>query len=280
MTFVGQNAGVTATWGSGRPLSELVHLIGRRMEILHETNRDATVATAITVLQSLRKETRTHRGGTVRVKAGANAGAVSFAPVEALVPSYTKGRRRCLRRGNRRGARVAFPPHTVQLVPPSRDWRLASVYRVTLSEEQCARWPKQPGTYYVVAESDAACESYLAKRYGRIAARHAGLAKTALAEAMGAISTRPSAGRVGAHAPVVAARNVRVASFDGTKGYEVTVRDDVAYAAHALAQGRCGVDRAMKLAANRIAGRLRQVGEHILDDDLQTPFPEVKRRKR
>ena len=87
MTFVGQNAGVTATWGSGRPLSELVHLIGRRMEILHETNRDATVATAITVLQSLRKETRMHRGGTVRVKAGANAGAVSFAPVEALVPA-------------------------------------------------------------------------------------------------------------------------------------------------------------------------------------------------
>lgn len=279
MTFEGQNAGVTATWGSGRPLSELVHLIQRRMEILHETNKDATVATAIAVLQSLRKETRTHRGGTVRVKDGPNAGAVSFAPVETLVPAYTGGRRRCLRRGNRRGMRVGFPPHTVQLVPPSRDWSLATVYRVSITDEQRARWPKQPDSYLVVAESDAACESYLAKRYGRIAARHAGIAKSALSEAMGAVSTRPSVGRVGAHAQAVAARSVRVASADGTKGYEVSVLDSVSYASHALTSGRFGVDRAMKLAANRIAGRLRNVGGHILDDDLQTPFPEVRRRK-
>lgn len=58
---------VEASWGSGRPVTELARLIERRMKILGETNKDATVATAILVLQSLRKETRTHKGKGVKI---------------------------------------------------------------------------------------------------------------------------------------------------------------------------------------------------------------------
>lgn len=51
----------------GRTLKEFERLVGRRMQILKETNKDAVVASAIMVLQSIRKETRRYRGKGVRV---------------------------------------------------------------------------------------------------------------------------------------------------------------------------------------------------------------------
>lgn len=51
----------------GRTLDEFRRLVGRRMKLLRETNRDAVVASAIMVLQSIRKETRKYKGKGVRV---------------------------------------------------------------------------------------------------------------------------------------------------------------------------------------------------------------------
>ena len=51
----------------GRTLKEFERLVGKRMQILKETNKDAVVASAIMVLQSIRKETRRYRGKGVRV---------------------------------------------------------------------------------------------------------------------------------------------------------------------------------------------------------------------
>lgn len=283
MTAGVQNVSCSATWGGGRPLSELSRLIGRRMAVLRETARDSTVATAIAVLQSLRKETRAHRGRDVRVARGVR-GAVAFELDQGLVPGFARQKggalRRCFRRGSRRGARVELPANTVQLVPPSREWCLASVYRVRLSAEQRRRWPLQPAAFYVVAASDAACESYLSKRYGRIAARHSGLARAALAQAAGRISTRPpSAGRAGPGVAKAVRGRVAVRAFGSGERYSVEVADALVYAADALSSGRPGVARAMELAANRVAGRLRHCAGHLLDADLQTPFPEVAKRK-
>lgn len=199
--------------------------------------------------------------------------------VENVFPSFTGGKKRCFRHGSRaKGRRVNLPQNTVQLVPPSERWDFASVFSVEISSDLRERWPHQPAQFYIVAKSVAAAESYLQKRYSGIAKRHMGMARTALSEAMGKVSTRPANGRIGAHALQVARRNVMVRAFDRPEGYEVEVYDDLVYAAHALASGRAGVDRAMKLAANRIAGRLRNVGEHIMDEDLQTPFPDVQRK--
>ena len=58
---------VVAGLEDGRTLKEFERLVGRRMQILKETNKDAVVASAIMVLQSIRKETRRYRGKGVRV---------------------------------------------------------------------------------------------------------------------------------------------------------------------------------------------------------------------
>ena len=63
-------AEVTAYWADGRPLEELSKLIQKRMKILHESSKDATVATAITVLKSLRAATRVYKGKKVGVVYG------------------------------------------------------------------------------------------------------------------------------------------------------------------------------------------------------------------
>lgn len=58
---------VGADLEDGRTLKEFERLVGKRMQILKETNKDAVVASAIMVLQSIRKETRRYRGKGVRV---------------------------------------------------------------------------------------------------------------------------------------------------------------------------------------------------------------------
>lgn len=54
----------------GRPLQVLQDLIGKRVKVLNEWRKDAVVATAITVLQSIRSATRQHKGKGVKVRHG------------------------------------------------------------------------------------------------------------------------------------------------------------------------------------------------------------------
>ena len=56
-------------WG-GRPMSELHRLMERRAKQLKESPRDATIATAITVLRSLKPLTRVYKGRKVLVSHG------------------------------------------------------------------------------------------------------------------------------------------------------------------------------------------------------------------
>ena len=60
---------MSVDWG-GRPLSELQRLMEKRAKQLRETPRDACIATAITVLRSLRADTRVYRWKKVRVANG------------------------------------------------------------------------------------------------------------------------------------------------------------------------------------------------------------------
>jgi len=60
---------MSVDWG-GRPLKELEELMAKRARQLRETPRDACIATAITVLRSLRTDTRVYRGKKVRVVRG------------------------------------------------------------------------------------------------------------------------------------------------------------------------------------------------------------------
>lgn len=57
---------MSVDWG-GRPLSELQRLLAKRAKQLRETPRDACIATAITVLKSLRPLTKVYKGKKVLV---------------------------------------------------------------------------------------------------------------------------------------------------------------------------------------------------------------------
>ena len=60
---------MSVDWG-GRPLSELQRLMEKRARQLKETPRDACIATAITVLRSLRPQTKVYKGKKVSVLRG------------------------------------------------------------------------------------------------------------------------------------------------------------------------------------------------------------------
>lgn len=270
---------MSVDWG-GRPLSELQRLMERRARQLKETPRDACIATAITVLRSLRPLTKVYKGKKVLVTRNAARG-IGFVREANMLTSYTKGGKRCIRIGNLRGNRVELP-NTVQLVAPGeRAWRTARVYRVTLDAEKHAKWPKQPQSYFVVAESDAAVKSYLQKRYTRIARKWMGTAQYAMKLAQQQVSSRHVAdpARMGALARKVAGANLRVRSFGGDSEWTVQIEDRLAYAAEAFKRSDA-VEYAMAKAANSIAGMLRRRSKDILDPSLATPFPEIAQHRR
>ena len=207
---------------------------------------------------------------------------VLFAVESNLVTAFTSGGRRCIRVGNRRGPRFDFP-NTVQLVAPDKGaWLRAHVFRVSLSPEVMKRWKKQPQTYRVVAETREAVESYLKKRYTRIAHKYMGMAKFVLTEAMKRVSSRPvsKGGPIGEAAERVGLRNIQITSFGGASRWTVAIHDNLSYAAEAFRSGGNAVQIAMAKAANSIAGYLRKRAGDILDPSLATPFPEISKHRK
>lgn len=206
---------------------------------------------------------------------------IRYALAANLVTSFTKGGKRCLRWGGRKGSRAPLE-HVVQLVAPeSRAWESAKVWWVSLSPEYHAKWPNQPKNYFVVAETKQGVESYLQKRYVRIARKWMGTAQYAMKLAQQQISTRPVAdpARLGSAARKTAEGNLRVSSFGGDSEWTVQIEDKLAYAAAAFKRSDA-VDFAMAKAANSIAGMLRKRAGDILDPSLDTPFPEIAKHRR
>lgn len=263
------------TYG-GKPMEVLNRLLEAREKWLYEGYKDATVATAITALTSIRAATKPWEG---------KIGMGFFCTVtrrDDVHPAFC-GHRRCIREGRfrRKGApRVDLGRNCVQLVPPGdMMWPQASVFRVEITDEQHERWPKQPVLFYVVAMSEAAVKSYLERRFKNIANRQSGLAKTVLGVAMAKLSTRPAANeKAGAHVHAIAEKYGVVAQSDSGDRFSVRVESNLSYAVDAVKGGQAGVADALKRSANRIAGMINHKVGLPLEEKLTTPFPEVKRR--
>lgn len=171
--------------------------------------------------------------------------------------------------------------HVVQLVPPSDDWKKAHVYSIHLTPEQMRRWPCQPSVTWVVAMNDRAVESYIAKRYGRIAQQAKGMAKSALSKLAHKISALDrDDSNATPHAQRVAERETSVRERVSGDKYILDVRDDISFARLAVKGGAFGVQLAMKKAANKVAGYIQHTCKKILlPGELPTPFPEIRRRR-
>ena len=268
------------TYG-GKPMVVLNRLLEAREKWLHEGYKDATVATAITALQSIRAATR-KRKPTKRIVMGVRIAVTQRHDVHT---SHTRGGARCYRTGPRdathkHSPRIELGEHCVQLCPPgARAWRKCNIYHVKLTPEQADRWPKQPVEFDVVSETQDGAMSYLERRFRNIADRESGLAGQVLTLAMERLSTRrPTKWEVGAAAKKSANRWLEISVNDSGEDFRVAIRDNLSYAMDAVNGGRAGVTDALKRAANRIAGMINHKANLSLEEKLESPFPEVKRR--
>ncbi len=267
-----------------KPLTVLQDLIKKRQRWLHETYDDAVIATAITALQSIRVATRKRRKKE-KVKLGSVRAEIRRR-TDVHTGYRTKTHQRCYRAGersmaNKHAGTIDLGPHTVQLVEPGqRQWRKALVFHVTLAPEQAVRWPKQPVGFDVVALSIEAVQSYLEKRWGKVANRSAGLARWTLTDVMSKLSTRATKEEVSAAVKRTAERFEEIVITDGDWDYRVKVQVSLAYIFESIKGGEAGVETALKRAANRITAIVKRKAPADLKEQLSSPFPEVKRNRR
>lgn len=262
----------------GRPVEVLSGLIEKRTHLLRETVRDAVVATAITVLKSLRADTRK---GRKRARE-----ADVCVEETGWVGGWERhgGRfRRVVRTSSARGAaRVAgvFPVNNAGRRYVTGE--VVKVYKVTPARgAERMTWAKNrnKGCWYVFAQSRKVAENLGKRLVQRKMDAWRGLAKTALGYAMLMTSTRQSvkSDAATAKARMAASRAASVVSRSGDGRWTIDITDSLDYAKTALRSGPGGVERAMMKAANSVAGRLRKVAGGDLGGEIATPFPEVSR---
>ncbi len=267
---------MTATF-EGKPLSVLSELIAKRGEILGETVSHAVKATAITVLKSLRADTR---------MAPKRASRKSFRISDTgLVGGWERSggkiRRVVRTSGARNAARVNIRPVNLAGQRYERGENV-KVYRIVPVHGEGMLWDKSKnkGCWYVFAKSEKVARDLAVRLMTRRVGRYRGLAKATLGFAMAAISNNGAAGLNATSARSVKAAKAAAKVYEiggiSDGGYKVTISDALDYSGLALRSGPGAVDRALMKAANSIAGRLSKVASARLGEAIPTPFPEVK----
>lgn len=238
----------------GKPLQVLGKLIEERKRILGESAEDAVVATGIDALISLRALTK-------MAKKMIPKSDVRFGHENPKYITGTKGK-------------SAGKVFRRVVVGRWKDGEKKN--RVRWQECKNVRVTKRGKVRVLRATSAERTAAW--ERWGKIGNR--GLAKRALGLAMMRISTK-NAGleRVKARAARIAEANVSVASSGAGTRFVLMIKDKLGYAQQALKNGPASVELALQKAANRIAGRLCKVAEKKFGEKIQTPFPEVKKRK-
>ena len=290
---------MSVDWG-GRPLAELQRLMEKRTRQLKETPRDATIATAITVLRSLRplvrKAKTAPKAGTHftikdtgwvggwRSKGDAGKMARFFkGAAKGLNLDSTKYMERCVRTSGRRGQIIPFI-HPLWLVGPGafEKGRVVHIYRVEPRHRDLMKWEKNRhhGCWFIAAYTQGVAEKAAKRMMAKYLKKYSGLARFTLTQAMRHISTKGVPNdRVSADARKIAEGNLRVRSFGGASEWTVLIEDDLAYAAQAFKRPDA-VDYAMAKAANSMAGMLRRRSRGLLDPSIETPFPEIAQSRR
>ena len=257
--------GITAnlTWGPSRPIEELNRLIVHRCNILHESAKDAAIATVINAATSLRAETRKARPGA-KTKPAINA------KID-LIPSCTVTggkRRRCLRDAS--GNRVGKSGMRTVYLTDGVSFGGCQTFLVTPEH-------RRDRAYLIVARSQKDAERYEQARSRRRKQALGGLAKFTLGLAMSKISTRNRPGEAAAKVGMVAPKYASGSATGEGKGLSVELRSALDYAIDALKGGKSSVDFSMQKAANKTFGLLsRQMQNWSSPVDIgPCPFPEI-----
>lgn len=227
----------------GKPLAVLSDLIRQRRKYLYESAKDAVIATGIDALVSIRRITRVSKKMLPK-------SAVKFAAHKPkyITAKYGKHKGKPLRR---------------TLVKRYKNNTLKTI----------VKWYPLGTKKATKADREAAY-----KKWGKIS-RH-GLSKWTFGVLMRGLSTRSSIPESVQNATKAIARIMaKSVMFDSDRRLTLHLTNALRYAQQSVKGGQAGVDLALKKAANKIAGRLCKVAEKKFGERVQTPFPEVKRRR-
>lgn len=271
-----------ATAANGETLEKLGEVIAWRAKALNTNCREATIATVVTALKSIRAATRVSKGKLGKVFAAPRERlSVTVEKVANLTPCFNKKKKKW---GIVNGAKhfVDIAPWW-QVPPNSNDRKFASVYRIALSSDRIEAWPHQRKESYLVAADDASAKRIVEKRFGGIVQKNRSIAKTALSRAMMLVSDRSVAVDAGRGAMNVAFRHALVRKdlqgFDSGR-FEIEVEDSLRYATDALKGGEAVVNQSLMKAANSVVGYVnnqieKQKAKYFQSfaETRESPFP-------
>ena len=250
----------------GEPALALTKVINQRITELGESQRNAVVATAITMLKSLRALTKVAKLGRFRGQMGKVTG--------NYYASYkTLGGKRCpcLRLGSPRGPELTGS-RVIWLV---KSWR-GNTDRPDVFAVNDSVGNKQRATVFVVARSAAEVKQWASENHKARVAKYRGMARWAIGFAMGKVSTRSAMNdATSAKAKALAVSKVSVKQQKTGSVYSIDVKDALDYASYALKGGEAAVAIAERRACNSVVGyinsALKRAGS--VRKPLKIPFP-------
>jgi len=265
---------------NGKPIEVLQELIVKRMKALKETSKDAVTATAINVFNSLKSSTK-------KAPLVGNKNMYVLRKMRGVVSGweYKNGHyHRCVRNGNIRGPvdRTVSSQCRNLAGREFREGERVYVYKAQLNNENMDRT-----IYYAHAKNDQQVRDYIENVIlARLLRKESGMAKYAIGIAQAKVSTR----QMNAEKPSGAkqwrmayeAGKITITNIGGIDSGEfgISFFDDLNYSGVALKGGDADLDNAMMKAANKTAGLIHLAFVNkAFDEDVQTPFPEVQRKR-
>ena len=227
----------------GKPLAVLSDLIRQRQKYLGESSKDAVIATGIDALVSIRRITRT-------AKKMLPKSAVKFAPHKPkyITAKYGKNAGKPLRR---------------TLVKRYKNNALKTIVKWFPLETKKATKADREAAY---------------RKWGKIS-RH-GLSKWTFGVLMHGLSTKNNIPEhVQSATKAIARKMAKSVTLESPTRLTLNLTNALNYARQSVKGGQAGIDLALKKAANKIAGRLCKVAEKKFGERVQTPFPEVRKRR-
>lgn len=267
-------------------LEELADLVEERRRHLGETAEQAVDATAINVLQSLRADT-----STVGRRADVFNGRYYYEIEETGLRAGWARPGRSSPRGRRvirEGAHGAMDTYNgLRVVNKAGNYAMGrnpSVYTLAIynidNPKGVPFFPAKVDSVAVIANNVEDVRKYAERvTKGRIQ-QYRGISKRALGAAMRAFGAASGGDKMSSQLQrladlVVDVRRVREGFASGE--YGVIVADNLPHARQALKSGT--PETALKKAANKSAAVINRIGGLDLDEQIQTPFPEVSRGK-
>ena len=254
---------VQITAGTNRTIAEFQNLIEQRIQWCNETKEDAVAAIAITALRSIRAATR--------VADDTKPPPVEVAVCGELKLSYDgRTKKPCLR--NAGGVKYTFAKGEKLLIEDLT--RNVQVFKAT------DEWKGRTTTYYIVAATPERAEWALQRRIAARMRAMKGLARKALSVLMSKTCTIKDSYQTNQDVTKMAGEVTRKSELKNGEHYRLDLSDMLDYATLAVEGGDGIVDASLKKAANKAASVINQKCKGILNfEKLETPFPEVSRRR-